>query len=925
MRTTTSGRAFAKGIFDLFSTLMVSLPIENHKILFRNYPNSFTAEEAIANLGGLQFIQSNRDTDPKDPTRIITHVVTTQFSLSRDMAKNLCQTFMDARLFESASDATKREFQNKGIYQVTPKGAHILAKFVHRNTLPVEETRHITSNATPNLVYLERADDEDAIILTQKQVDLIFKRFAGPEPNMSRHANDPPSNSSSPGGRDRVHSVPDLCNGIEVKDQQHNYDVYKHTFYGKAAVEWLLDYTTVISKEEAICICQEMVTGGYIEQIGEDRNGSQLFRTGNYALYHLTETGRAVAGWKSLTGSRGSSINNDWMDERNATSGKNGGETKPLSVQFKLTANTVARLPISTERDNRRSMDENSIATTTATQYSEETGRGSMRRLSQILNDPAFQLSLSEAGAMSAYAPSSAGRDVADLGSVAGGSPAMSSSQSMTSNTTRLNIILKNSTLRDLFKNFLKQNICEENLSFYLEVIDYKSRFNSLINSTRAYNPSLAGQDYPPTLRELEKQICTQAFAIFETYLVAHAPREVNLPSHMRLDITAYMQAVVQNMASAPFDRQGVSPLTPGSPPGETLDGDRTYQELIHILPKTSSTTVPSSSSSSYPAPSSPPTAAEFGGSIPRSRSSTGIGLPPKYGSRYSASSSSSSGGSILGHSNNQYLWASSRHRSVSNSGPLPSNGVTSGSSHGNRSSVISSQGLDYPSYAESNTASKQQLQQPQHNSLQQRQSAGSSASLMEIYAQQQQLQQYSNQRAQLSPTQVQQMYIMRNSRSNPSLTSAATAVTASSPTTAAGTPGAASLPGVIETVSTKSDATISGHGMTQSPLSPKEVPSSSMPLTAAGQVTVMFESTSFSVQDPSHPNYIGNKSSPTSPTTPTGAGSAASFPLLVSTASSLSPTSTGAPSASFPGNYPGSATPNNNVYNGGNKKLNAA
>jgi hypothetical protein len=229
-------------------------------------------------------------------------------------------------------------------------------------------------------------------------------------------------------------------------------------------------------------------------------------------------------------------------------------------------------------------MDENSIATTTATQYSDETGRGSMRRLSQILNDPAFQLTLAEAGAMSNYAPSSAGRDVADLGSVgSGGSPAMSSSQSMTSNTTRLNIILKNALLRDLFKNFLKQNICEENLSFYLEVIDYKSRFNSLINSTRAYNPSLAGQEYPPTLRELEKQICTQAFAIFETYLVAHAPREVNLPSHMRLDITAYMQAVVHNMASAPIDRQRVSPLTPGSPPSETPDGDRTYQELIHM------------------------------------------------------------------------------------------------------------------------------------------------------------------------------------------------------------------------------------------------------------------------------------------------------------------------------------------------------
>ena len=298
---------------------MVSLPIENHKVLFKSYPNSFTAEEAIANLGGLQFIQSNRDADPKDPTRIITHVVTTQFSLSRDMAKNLCQTFMDARLFESASDPNKREFQNKGIYQVTGKGAHILARFVHRNALPVDETRHITANATAHLVYLDRAEDEDAVIQSQKQIEMIFQRFAGPEPNVAKvgsPGSESPLNSASPGGRDRTHSVPDLCNGIEVKDQQHNYDIYKNTFYGKAAVEWLMDYSTVISKEEAICIAQEMVNAGYIEQVGEENTSGRgsLFKTGNSALYHLTEMGRAVAGWQSLVASSGSSINNDWME-----------------------------------------------------------------------------------------------------------------------------------------------------------------------------------------------------------------------------------------------------------------------------------------------------------------------------------------------------------------------------------------------------------------------------------------------------------------------------------------------------------------------------------------------------------------------------------------------------------------------------------
>ncbi|KAG0083738.1 hypothetical protein BGZ93_006878 [Podila epicladia] len=596
MRTTTSGRAFAKVIFDLFSTLMVSLPIENHKILFKSYPNSFTAEDAISNLGGLQFIQSNRDTDPRDPTRIITHVVTTQFSLSRDMAKNLCQTFMDARLFENAVDINKREFQNKGIYQVTPKGAHILAKFVHRNSLPVEETRHITANASANLVYLERADDEDAILLTQKQVDTIFKRFAGLEPNVARTPGSPSDSPmvASPGGngRDRTLSTIDLCKGVEVKDQQHNYDIYKHTFYGKAAVEWLLDYTTVISKEEAARIAQEMVTGGYIEQVGEDSKTSQaLFKTGNSVLYHLTELGRSIAGWKSLVSSSGSSVDNDWMDERGnvAKSERTHNEALLLSQQFKMSAATVQRLPISVAREARRSAED----TNSAPQFNEDSGRA-IRRLSQILNDPAFQINLADSGAMSSYAPSSAGRESVGVSSGGGHSTVSSSSQSTTSNTTRLNIILSNATLRDLFKSFLKQNICEENLSFYLEVLDFKSKFNTLINSTRAYSQSVSGQEqtniaysHPPSLRELEKQICTQAFAIFETYLALGSSREVNLPHQMRADITAYMQAVIRNMEN--LDEKPPLPSAPSSPSSTATEANdsaavgSTGKELVHI------------------------------------------------------------------------------------------------------------------------------------------------------------------------------------------------------------------------------------------------------------------------------------------------------------------------------------------------------
>ncbi|KAI1321088.1 hypothetical protein EDD11_008669 [Mortierella claussenii] len=626
MRTTTSGRAFTKDMFDLFSTLMISIPIDSNKIRSRNYPNSFWAEKAITSLGGLQFVKSNREADPNDPTRIITHVVTTHFSLTRQMAKNLCQTFMEACLFESVTDPTKREFPNKGLCQITPKGAHLLAKFAYRNKLPLEESQHIKTHATAHLVYLERADDEDALILSKDHVDIIFQRFAGPEPNVSK--TDSTSDSSlnlsaaSSGNRDRAPLGTDHSNGIHVKDHQHRNGAYKDAFSGVAAVEWLLNYTTVISKEEAGRICQEMVNAQYISQAGEEPSaGPSLFRNNNGVLYHLTDEGRAKAGWKSLE--EIDSIKNDWMDERSTIGTKTEGsqpEVSPLSTQFQLTVSNVARLPISILRPQRKSMDESSLASfqyhDAASSRNGASGSSSARRLSQILNDPAFQITLSESsGPASAYAPSSSGRE--SVGASAGGSmrlsPTMSASQSTTSNTSRLNGILSDTAVRDLFKSFLKQNFCEENLSFYLKVLEYKSKFSTLINTSRAYNQVNSGQEqsiyhpqqshpHPPSLRELEKQICTQAFAIYETFLASGAPREVNLPHQMRQDITAYMQAVVRNMELADT-REGrakdhapsSSPSSPSSSSHSSAIGSATdinesgadrasnESELIHI------------------------------------------------------------------------------------------------------------------------------------------------------------------------------------------------------------------------------------------------------------------------------------------------------------------------------------------------------
>jgi hypothetical protein len=47
------------------------------------------------------------------------------------------------------------------------------------------------------------------------------------------------------------------------------------------------------------------------------------------------------------------------------------------------------------------------------------------------------------------------------------------------SHTARLKQILEEPALRSLFREFLRANFCEENLSFWLDVQDFKRRFNT--------------------------------------------------------------------------------------------------------------------------------------------------------------------------------------------------------------------------------------------------------------------------------------------------------------------------------------------------------------------------------------------------------------------------------------------------------------
>ncbi|KAG8891546.1 hypothetical protein FRC00_013526, partial [Tulasnella sp. 408] len=168
MKTTKRGRPFLKDTLDLFATLIVSLDLTTHKQFFRTFTNSFTTEEAATNLSSLKFSQSTRGPDPRDPSRIVTTTTTTTFSMTRDMAKAMCQHFMDARLIENAADRNSNLFKERGIYMLTPKGLHVLERFISKNGMTADHLLKVFSSQPIclKLLHLERRGTDDEIIVS---------------------------------------------------------------------------------------------------------------------------------------------------------------------------------------------------------------------------------------------------------------------------------------------------------------------------------------------------------------------------------------------------------------------------------------------------------------------------------------------------------------------------------------------------------------------------------------------------------------------------------------------------------------------------------------------------------------------------------------------------------------------------------------
>ena len=192
--------------------------------------------------------------------------------MTRDMAKAMSQHFMDARLIENATDPSSNLFKDRGVYQLTPKGLHVLERFISKNGINSDHLQPVFSSQPIciKLLHLERRSVDDEIIVTQSVITALFRRFVGRQPNYAPPIDKPLDVFQKYNERSKGITLNDITERPQGKPQQ----LHKHCFPAVTALEWLCDFTSVVGREEAAEMAAQFVRFSLITLVSDKRKNN---------------------------------------------------------------------------------------------------------------------------------------------------------------------------------------------------------------------------------------------------------------------------------------------------------------------------------------------------------------------------------------------------------------------------------------------------------------------------------------------------------------------------------------------------------------------------------------------------------------------------------------------------------------------------
>jgi GTPase-activating protein SST2 len=234
--------------------------------------------------------------DPKDPSRIVTTTTTTTFSMAKDMARSICQRFLDARFIESADGKLQPVYTMRGsVWQLTPKGVCVLDRFCSRNGIQQRQIGDLIAQGSSHLCILERDPATDKLVMDRGTMEVVFRRLCGANGGLNLKS------STSAADSDSLSDYRDGLTGVKMASERKILGkVYKDTFTGKACSDWLMDCCTTVDRRETYEMASLFVEYGLMASIQADRAymatspSAAIFQPTKNAIYQITSHGKDI-------------------------------------------------------------------------------------------------------------------------------------------------------------------------------------------------------------------------------------------------------------------------------------------------------------------------------------------------------------------------------------------------------------------------------------------------------------------------------------------------------------------------------------------------------------------------------------------------------------------------------------------------------
>ncbi|PHZ13672.1 uncharacterized protein RHIMIDRAFT_280102 [Rhizopus microsporus ATCC 52813] len=574
IKFTIDGRPSVDDIHELFSTMMAQITPTVNRHMLRSYPNTFTSEEAIKQLGSLTFSKPSSYSNFASFTTIT-------FNMGRDMAKALLQQFLWTRLIESAIEPQNRSYRDKGLWRVKSKGLCVLQDFCSRTKSDMSIfKKHVMADAEPLfLISIERLPHNDRINRNRRYMSFLFAIMIASLPlkgnNRERQGELPSflgsygklnsyteamrefgiqdtleasrtpsicsSNSSSLESKHsgcglsfsdffpHINILPnDLLLGLEhahgIHSQQHqslinnlspsssNKFKMRAIFSSALCCNWLVESCTIASNDEAENLMTEFLKLGWITFFDNKYGHLQEIESSKSIILKLTKSGMKAVIEVSL----------NQYNIMKASMKAPGLSCRSSSISSSCDTSLPSSLAFTDDQETSISPVSPRLNTSVTDYFSTQSFRKS---LPEISTPPL--------------------------------TPTTPTFEPKESTSAKLRSVLNDPHLRSLFRDFLGHNFCEENLNFW---IDYDSLCR------RCSNPALMSSSD-------QRQLLEDAYLLWETYLGPDASCELNIEHNLREEMAeeiSHMVTVVH---------------TPGKlNPTVVISAFSAYQSLLTIL-----------------------------------------------------------------------------------------------------------------------------------------------------------------------------------------------------------------------------------------------------------------------------------------------------------------------------------------------------